>query len=125
MAASCCCLTSTRIGGVLRAVADTAAAGVQSTASLPLVPVQRHPTGAIGFAWAEPASFDAKLDAAPQGCLVSLRATVERAERYDADHDLIVALQERLLGTLPLLPSTDISARYITAAPRRRRWRLV
>ncbi len=97
-------------------VADTAAAGVQSTASLPLYRSDGTRLGAIGFAWAEPTSFDAKLDAALRAVSYLCVATVERAERYDADHDLIVALQERLLGTLPLLPSTDISARYITAS---------
>ena len=42
--------------------------------------------------------------------------TVERAERYDADHDLIVALQNRLLGSLPVLAGTEISAQYLTAS---------
>ena len=91
-------------------------AGVQSPASLPLYRSHGTRLGAIGFAWAEPTSFDAKLDAALRAVSYLCVATVERAERYDADHDLIVALQERLLGTLPLLPSTDISARYITAS---------
>ena len=97
-------------------VADTVAAGIQATASLPLYRFDGTRLGAIGFAWAEPTSFDAKLDAALSAVSYLCVATVERAERYEADHDLIVALQSRLLGSLPLLPGTDISARYITAS---------
>ena len=41
--------------------------------------------------------------------------TVERAERYDADHELIVALQDRLLPSLPLLTGVQASARYFTS----------
>ena len=45
-------------------VADTTAAGVQATASLPLYRFDGTLLGAIGFAWAEPTSFDLKLEAA-------------------------------------------------------------
>ncbi len=100
-------------------VDDTVAAGIQATASLPLYRSDGTRMGAIGFAWAEPMSFDAKLDAALRAVSNLCVATVERAERYDADHDLIVALQERLLGALPLLPGTAISARYLTASSQR------
>ena len=103
-------------------VDDTTAAGIQATASLPLYRFDGTRLGAIGFAWAEPTSFDPKLDAALRAVSFLCVATVERAERYDADHDLIVALQQRLLGTLPLLAGTDISARYLTASSRERPW---
>ena len=41
--------------------------------------------------------------------------TVERAERYDADHELVVAMQHRLLGDLPALPGIETAARYLPA----------
>jgi serine phosphatase RsbU (regulator of sigma subunit) len=41
--------------------------------------------------------------------------TVERAERYDAEHELIVELQTRLLGDLPTLHGIETSARYLPA----------
>ncbi len=97
-------------------VADTIAAGVQATASLPLYRLDGTLLGAIGFGWAEPTSFDRKLEAALRAVAYLCVETVERAERYDADHDLIVALQNRLLGSLPVLAGTEISARYLTAS---------
>jgi hypothetical protein len=65
-------------------------------------------------------TFDAKLDAALRAVSFLCVATVERAERYDADYDLIVALQGRLLGALSVLPGTDISARATSPQARRR-----
>ena len=97
-------------------IADTVAAGVQATASLPLHRFDGTLLGAIGFAWTEPTSFDPKLEAALRAVAYLCVETVERAERYDADHTLIVALQNRLLGSLPVLPGTEISAQYLTAS---------
>jgi serine phosphatase RsbU (regulator of sigma subunit) len=97
-------------------VADTVAAGIQATASLPLHRFDGTLLGAIGFAWAEPTPFDRKLEAALRAVAFLCVETVERAERYDADHDLILALQNRLLGNLPLLAGTEISAQYLTAS---------
>ena len=45
-------------------VADTIAAGIQATASLPLYRLDGTLLGAIGFAWAEPIAFSRKLEAA-------------------------------------------------------------
>ena len=41
--------------------------------------------------------------------------TVERADRYDADHELIVALQDRSLPSLPVLAGVQALARYLTS----------
>ena len=97
-------------------VADTTAAGVQATASLPLYRFDGTLLGAIGFAWAEPTSFDLKLEAALRAVANLCVETVERAERYDADHELIVALQHRLLSSLPVLAGAVIAARYVTSS---------
>ena len=97
-------------------VADTTAAGIQATASLPLYRFDGTLLGAIGFAWAEPMVFSPKLEAALRAVANLCVETVERAERYDADHELIMALQDRLLPVLPLLSGVKASARYITSA---------
>ena len=97
-------------------MADTTAAGIQATASLPLYRFDGTLLGAIGFAWAEPMVFSPKLEAALRAVAHLCVETVERAERYDADHELIVALQDRLLPSLPLLAGVQASARYLTSA---------
>jgi hypothetical protein len=97
-------------------VADTAAAGVQATASLPLYRFDGTLLGTIGFAWADPMVFSPKLTAALRAVAHLCVETVERAERYDADHELIVALQDRLLPSLPVLAGAQASARYLTSA---------
>src|SRR6478609_7573780 len=73
-------------------LADTVAAGVQATASLPLHREDGTLVGSIGFAWAEPTTFDTKLESALHAVADLCTATVERAERYDAEHQLIVEL---------------------------------
>ncbi len=100
-------------------VADTIAAGVQATASLPLYRLDGTLLGAMGFAWAEPTSFDRKLEAALRAVAYLCVETVERAERYDADHDLIVALQNRLLGNLPVLRALTSQPGTSPRAPKR------
>lgn len=96
-------------------VADTVAAGYQATASLPLNRTDGSPVGAIGFAWTEPTRFDAKLEAALRAVVHLCAETMERAERYDAEHTLIVELQDRLLGDIPTLPGVQTVARYLPA----------
>ena len=96
-------------------VADTVAAGVQATASLPLYRADGTALGAIGFAWTEPIAFDRKLEAALRAVAHLCVETVERAERYDAEHELIIELQARLLGNLPVLAGIETSARYLPA----------
>jgi serine phosphatase RsbU (regulator of sigma subunit) len=100
-------------------VADTVAAGFQATASVPLSRADGSPLGAIGFAWIEPTRFDAKLEAALRAVAHLCTETIERAERYEAEHELIVELQDRLLGDIPTLRGIQASARYLpaTAAP--------
>jgi serine phosphatase RsbU (regulator of sigma subunit) len=97
-------------------VAETVAAGFQATASLPLSRADGSPLGAIGFAWVEPTRFDTKLEAALQAVAHLCTETIERAERYDAEHELIVELQNRLLGDIPTLQGIQAAARYLPAS---------
>ena len=82
-------------------VADTIAAGIQATASLPLYRLDGTLLGAIGFAWADPIMFSRKLEAALRAVANLCVETVERAERYDADHELI----RRVAGQTAAQPS--------------------
>src|SRR5687768_5241918 len=94
---------------------DTIAAGIEATASLPMQRADGSPVGAIGFAWANPPVFDLKLETALRAVAELCTETVERAERYDAEHELIVALQQRLLDDIPELKGVSTSARYLPA----------
>jgi len=97
-------------------VADTVAAGVQATASLPLYRDSGSLVGAIGFAWTSPVSFDTKLQSALHAVAELCTATIERAERHDADHQFIVDLSASLLGALPVMAGVETSARYLPAS---------
>ena len=102
-----------RFPGIL---ADTVAAGVQATASLPLYRENGSLTGAIGFAWTSPVTFDTKLQSALHAVAELCTATIERAERHDADHQFIVDLSASLLGVLPVIAGVETSARYLPAS---------
>lgn len=97
-------------------LADTIAAGFQATASLPLNRADGSLIGAIGFAWSEPTRFDLKLESALRAVAYLCTETLERAERYDAEHALIVELQARLLGDIPTLAGIQTGARYLPAS---------
>ena len=96
-------------------VADTIAAGVRASASLPLYRSDGTVLGALAFAWSDTTVFSPKLEAALGAVAVLCVETVERAERYDADHELVVAMQRRLLGDLPSLSGIETAARYLPA----------
>jgi serine phosphatase RsbU (regulator of sigma subunit) len=95
---------------------DTIAARIQASASLPLYRDDGTLVGVIGFAWTAPTVFDAKLRSALQAVADLCAATIERAERYDADHQFIVELSGNLLGALPVMAALDMSARYLPAS---------
>ena len=97
-------------------LADTIAAGFQATASLPLNRADGSLLGAIGFAWSEPTRFDPKFESALTAVAYLCTETLERAERYDAEHELILELQDRLLGDIPTLAGIQTGARYLPAS---------
>ena len=101
-------------------VADTVAAGIQATASLPLYRENGSLVGAIGFAWTIPSRSTAKLQSALHAVAELCTATIERAERHDADHQFIVDLSASLLGALPVMAGLETSARYLPASKRSR-----
>ena len=72
--------------------------------------------GAIGFAWTSPVRFDTKLQSALHAVAELCTATIERAERHNADHQFIVDLSASLLGALPVMAGVETSARYLPAS---------
>jgi len=94
-------------------LADTVAAGLSATASLPLHRIDGTPLGAIGFGWHEPLELDAKLSAALEAAALMCSQTLELAEHYDEEHEIIVELQSRILDDLPHCDGFDIAARYL------------
>lgn len=93
------------------------ASGVEALAVLPLHRTDGSALGALVFGWSDAAEFDAKSVAALRAVAVLCVETVERAERYDADHELVLAMQRRLLGELPPLTGITTHAVYLPAAP--------
>ena len=95
--------------------ADTAAAGVAATVSLPLIRADGTSIGALGFAWSVAPSFDVSLDKALQALAELCIEIIERAETYEAEHQLIGALHLRLLSELPTVDGLKTAARYLPA----------
>jgi serine phosphatase RsbU (regulator of sigma subunit) len=72
--------------------------------------------GSIGFAWTQPTTFDEKLESALNAVADLCTATIEGAERYDAEHELIVEMHRSLLSELPTMAGIEVSARYLPAS---------
>jgi serine phosphatase RsbU (regulator of sigma subunit) len=64
-------------------VADTRRAGLQATASIPLLARRQAPLGAIGFAWAEPQRFEPELQAVLRTIAELAAQAVERSRLHD------------------------------------------
>jgi serine phosphatase RsbU (regulator of sigma subunit) len=94
---------------------DTHAAGIEATCSLPLCRSDGSPIGALGFAWSRPPPFDLKLDQALQAVGDLVAEILERAEVYEAEHQLIASLHARLLSALPEVDGIATAARYQAA----------
>jgi GAF domain-containing protein len=67
--------------------ADTRRAGLQSTASIPLLDSQQVALGAVGFAWAEPQRFEAELQAVLRTIAQLAGQAVERARLHKRAQD--------------------------------------
>lgn len=98
------------------AAAEAMASGVEALAALPLYRADGSALGALAFGWKDATAFHPKTEAALRAVAVLCVETVERAERYDADHELVLAMQRRLLGELPTMAGIDTHARYLPAA---------
>src|SRR5215213_3458382 len=94
---------------------DTQAVGIEATCSVPLCRSDGSPLGALGFGWLTSPEFDLKLDKA-LGAVGDLVAEIlERAEVYDAEHQLVASLHARLLSALPDVDGIATAVRYKAA----------
>ena len=80
---------------------DTQAVGIEATCSLPLCRSDGSSIGALGFAWSTPPPFDLKLDQALRAVSDLVAEIIERAEVYDAEHQLIASLHRASLERPP------------------------
>jgi serine phosphatase RsbU (regulator of sigma subunit) len=94
---------------------ETLATGIQAAVSLPLYREDGSAVGAIGFAWTDPPKFDLRLENALRAVAKLCTEIVERAERYDAEHQLVVDLHNRMLEDLPQHARINLAARYLPA----------
>ncbi len=92
---------------------ETIAVGVRATVSMPLHPSDGSSIGAIGFAWAEPPTFDVSLDKALTALGHLVAEIVQRAEVYEAEHQMIADLHRRLLSDIPTVDGLATAARYL------------
>ena len=92
---------------------DTKHAGIESTVSIPLARRDGSQIGAMGFAWRSSPVFEVKLDRALHAVALLVTEIVERAERYDAEHEMIADLHQRLISELPEVAGLRSSARYL------------
>jgi serine phosphatase RsbU (regulator of sigma subunit) len=94
---------------------DTVAAGINATVSIPLIRSDGSAIGALGFAWVVAPAFDVKLDSALRALGQLCTEIVERAELYEAEHQMIADLHMRLLSAIPRLAGVTTAARYLPA----------
>ena len=73
------------------AAPDAAASGVEALAALPIYRADGTALGALALGWKDATAFHPKTEAALRAVAVLCVETVERAERYDADHELVLA----------------------------------
>jgi hypothetical protein len=92
---------------------DTVVAGYQSSASVPMFRADGSLLGAIGFAWTSPMQFDAETKERLESIVLLCTEAIERAEHYDAEHALVLGLQDGLHGDLPPLAGVRTSVRTL------------
>ncbi|GAA2276444.1 SpoIIE family protein phosphatase [Kitasatospora cystarginea] len=90
--------------------------GLAAWAFLPLI-ASKHPLGTCVLGYQQPHRFtsDERTILTTLGALIA--QALDRARRYDAEHQLAHGLQARLLPyTLPEIPGLDVAARYLPAS---------
>ena len=94
---------------------DTIAAGLESTASIPLFRSDRSVAGAMGVGWSKPMEFTpivrSTLTTVSEMCAQAL----ERSQVGDARTQFVRSLQYALLSSIGLRDGLDIAAEYIAA----------
>lgn len=82
---------------------------------MPLHRSDGSPIGAIRFAWAKPPTFHLRLEQALTALAHLIAEIVQRAEVYEAEHQMIADFHRRLLNELPAVDGLTSAARYLPA----------
>jgi GAF domain-containing protein len=96
-------------------VDDTMAAGLESTASVPLFGADRSVAGAVGVGWTEPTEFTPILRSALTTVSEMCAQALGRSQLGDARTQFVRSLQYALLSSTGLRDGLDIAAEYIAA----------
>lgn len=86
--------------------------GIGAAAFVPVFDAYDRPRGALGIGWDHPVTFTAALVNELRTVAEVCGQALERASLYDAEHQLIEALQERMLGELPAAAGVTAHAHY-------------
>ena len=98
-------------------VADAmAAAGLAASAHLPLASPNGTPLGTIAFGWTEPRHIDPSVMALMRTIAELCTQTLERTRLGEAEHRLVLSLQNRVVTPLPPGKDLSIAQRYQPAA---------
>jgi GAF domain-containing protein len=96
-------------------VEDTIAAGLQSTASIPLFRADRSVAGAMGVGWSDETVFHPIIRSALTTVSEMCAQALDRSQVGDARTQFVRSLQYALLPSTGLRPGLDIAAEYIAA----------
>lgn len=96
-------------------LADTIAAGLGSTASIPLFRADRSVAGAMGVGWHGPTPFTPFLRSSLTTVAEMCSQALERSQVEDARTQFVRSLQYALLAATPRRPGLDIAAEYVPA----------
>lgn len=97
-------------------VGDSIRTGIESTAHVVVRDAANRPIGVVSVGWPAPSTFDDTLLARLEAVGRVVGQTLERADLYDAEHQLVIAMQQRLLAAVPRVASVDVATRYLPAA---------
>jgi len=96
-------------------VDDTIAAGLGSTASIPLFRGDRSVAGALGVGWSGPLEFTPIVRSALTTVSEMCAQALDRSQVGDARTQFVRSLQYALLSSTPLRDGLDIAAEYVAA----------
>ena len=94
---------------------DTVIAGLESTASIPLLRSDRSVAGAMGIGWAEPLEFTPIVRSVLTTVSEMCAQALDRSQVGDARTQFVRSLQYALLSSTPFRDGLDIAAEYIAA----------
>jgi serine phosphatase RsbU (regulator of sigma subunit) len=95
---------------------DVRSADFGAMAAIPLRDSHGELMGALGLAWSTGTDFDPVFHSSVQTVANVVAQALERATAYDTEHELVVRIQRRLLGTVLAPAGVDVATRYLPAA---------